>query len=47
MANLMLHCGAYRAEKNEVLATQAPQPTRSHFPIDHSVLISEAEKLIE
>ena len=47
MANLMLHCGAYRAEKNEVLATQAPHPTRSHFPIDHSVLISEAEKLIE
>jgi len=47
MANLMLHCGAYRVEKHEVLTTQAPQPTRTHFPIDHSVLIEEAEGLIE
>ena len=46
MSNLMLHCGAHLTEKNEVLSTKAPAPTRSHFPIDHSVLIEEAEILI-
>ena len=46
MSDLTLHCGAYKVDKHEVLETQAPAPTRTHFPINHSVLIEEAENLI-
>lgn len=38
--NLMLHCGANHVERQEVLDTPTPAPTKTWHPIPHSRLIN-------
>ena len=45
--SLILHCGAKRVEKQDVLDCPAPDGTPTHQPIEHSYLIEETEKLIK
>ena len=44
--SLILHCGARKTDKNEVLKVEAPDATPTHQPIEHSYLIEETERLI-
>ncbi len=39
MSQLMLHCGANAATYEDVLAVATPEPTETHFPIAHHVMI--------
>jgi len=33
--NLMLHCGAKRVSRNELMAVPTPMPTKTHRPVPH------------
>lgn len=45
--SLILHCGARKTDKIEVLKCEAPEATSTHQPIEHSYLIEETERLIK
>jgi hypothetical protein len=42
--NLMLHCGAQSVSREEVLGCDTPDPTETHFPIPHGMLIRMMEE---
>ena len=39
--NMILHCGGYKAERDDVAAVVTPPATGSHFPLDHMRMIDE------
>ncbi|MEI6057022.1 MAG: hypothetical protein WCR55_13320, partial [Lentisphaerota bacterium] len=45
--SLMLHCGARRVSRKELMAVPTPMPTRTHRPVPHihiaEIIASEAE----
>ena len=45
--SLILHCGARKVDKAEVLKCEAPEATPTHQPIEHAYLIDETERLIK
>lgn len=44
MDGLMLHCGANRVERDAVYNVKTPEPTDTHFPVPHTLLLEEVEK---
>ena len=44
--NLILHCGAHLATRNQVAAVRTPEPTSSWQPISHVDLIHQVEKTL-
>lgn len=44
---LLIHCGGYETTREEIVKVEAPKPTKTHYPINHSTMITEAEKLIQ
>lgn len=44
---LLLHCGAKRVTRLEVLKTPTPQHTRTWYPLPHSDLIDQVEEQLE
>ena len=47
MLNLMLHCGAHRARRDEVLQSPTPDRTRTWVPIPHYGLLGLVEKTLQ
>lgn len=43
MNGLMLHCGASEVTRDKVFEVVTPEPTDSHFPVDHDLLLTEVE----
>lgn len=43
-SKLVLHCGANKATREQVVETATPEPCDYHFPIPHSLLLEEVEK---
>ncbi len=41
--NLMLHCGAHKTDRDNVIAAATPEPTDTWHPIPHDRLISRVE----
>lgn len=46
MLNLMLHCGAHEADRNEVAASITPDPTDTWHPIPHARLLNQVESTL-
>jgi hypothetical protein len=39
----MLHCGASEVTRDKVVEVLTPEPTDTHFPVDHDLLLTEVE----
>jgi hypothetical protein len=46
MTNLMLHCGANKANEGDVRSAATPGATATHFPIPHKDLLDETLRVV-
>lgn len=44
MNGLMLHCGANNVTRDAVFEVRTPEPTESHYPVPHTLLLEQVEK---
>ena len=47
MSNLILHCGANEASRDDVFNTPTPEGTDTHFPIPHGRLLETVQRHVE
>ena len=45
--NLMLHCGASAVDRQAVIDCPTPEPTITHYPIDHGELVGLVQHTLE